>query len=77
MKFFSPEVALYLYKSIIRSCMEYCCTLFAGASSCHMELLEKLQKWIVHNFSVTIPRCYEDLYANSFFPGTTARIICL
>ena len=25
MKFFSPEVALYLYKSTIRPCMEYCC----------------------------------------------------
>ena len=25
MKFLSPVVALYLYKSIIRSCMEYCC----------------------------------------------------
>ena len=24
-KFFSPEVALYLYKSIICPCMEYCC----------------------------------------------------
>ena len=25
MKFVSPEVALYLYKSTIRPCMEYCC----------------------------------------------------
>ena len=25
MKFLSPEVALYLYKSAIRPCMEYCC----------------------------------------------------
>ena len=25
MKFLSPEVALYLYKSTIRQCMEYCC----------------------------------------------------
>ena len=24
-KFLSPEVALYLYKSSIRPCMEYCC----------------------------------------------------
>ena len=24
-KFLSPEVALYLYKSTIQSCMEYCC----------------------------------------------------
>ena len=25
MKFFTPEVALYLYKSTISQCMEYCC----------------------------------------------------
>ena len=34
MKFLSPEVALYLYKSTIRSCMEYCCHVWAGAPSC-------------------------------------------
>ena len=44
MKFLSPEVALYLYKSTIRPCMEYCCHLWAGAPSCYLELLEKLQK---------------------------------
>ena len=31
MRFFSPEVALYLYKSTICSCMEYCCHLWACA----------------------------------------------
>ena len=31
MKFLSPEVALYLYKSTIRPCMEYCCHVWAGA----------------------------------------------
>ena len=25
-KFLSPEVALYLYKSSIKPCMEYCCS---------------------------------------------------
>ena len=24
----------------------------------------------LHDFSVTIPRCYKDVYANSFFPRT-------
>ena len=24
-----------------------------------------------HDFSVTIPRCYKDVYVNSFFPRTT------
>ena len=46
MKFLFPEVPLYLYKSTIRSCMEYCCHVWAGAPSCYLELLDKLQKWI-------------------------------
>ena len=129
MKFLSPEVALYLYKSTIQSCMEYCCHAWAGAPSCYLELLDKLQKQIyktvdpslaasleplahrrnvatlsvfcryyfgrcsselvelvpllysrgrsthysdrLHDFSVTIPRCYKDVYVNSFFPRTT------
>ena len=128
MKFLSPEVALYLYKSTIRPCMEYCFLVWAGAPSCYMDLLDKLQKRIcrivgpslaasleplahrrnvaslslfhryycgrcsseltelvplpfsrgrstrysdrLHDFSVTIPRCYKDVYVNSFFPRT-------
>ena len=131
MKFLSPAVALYLYKSTIRPCMEYCCHVWAGAPSCYLELLDKLQKRIcrtvspllavflepfahrrnvaslnlfyryylgryssemaqlfplpysrgrsnrysdrLHNFSVTIPRCYKDVYVNSFF-SRTARV---
>ena len=46
MKFLSPEVALYLYKSTIRPCMEYCCHVWVGASSCYLDLLDKLQKRI-------------------------------
>ena len=125
MKFFSPQVALYLYKSTIRPCMEYCCHVWAGAPGCYLELLDKLQKRIcrtvgpslaasleplahrrnvaslnlfyryyvgrcsselaelvplpysrgrsthysdrLHDFSVTIHRCYKDVYVNSFF----------
>ena len=127
-KFLSPEVALYLYKSTIRPCMEYCCHVWAGAPGCFFELLDKLQKRIcrnvgpslaasleplahrrnvaslslfyryyfgrcsfelaqlvplpycrgrftcysdrLHDFSVTIPRCYKDVYVHSFFPRT-------
>ena len=122
----SPEVALYLYKSTIRPCMEYCCHVWAGAPSCYLKLLEKLQKRIcrivgpslaasleplahrqslsyryyfgrcsselaqlvpllfsrgrstcysdrLHDFSVTIPRCYKDVYVNSFFRRTAKR----
>ena len=108
--------------------MEYCCHVWAGAPSCYLELLSKLQKRIcrivgpslstsfeplahcgnvaslylfyryyfgicfselaqlvplpfsgerstcysdrLHDFSVTIPRCYKDVYVNSFFPRT-------
>ena len=111
--------------------MEYCCHVCAGARSCFLELLDKLQKWLcrtvgpslaaslesladrlnvaslslvyryyfdrcsselaqlvplpysqgrsthysdrLHDFSVTIPRCYKDVYVNSFFP-CTARL---
>ena len=128
MKFLSPEVALYLYKSTIRPCMECCCHVWDGASSYYLELLNKLQKRIwgtvcpsliasletlahrrtvaslnlfcsydfgrcssklaqlvplvfsrerstwysdsLHDFSVTIPRCYKNIYVNSFFPCT-------
>ena len=42
MKFLSPEVAQYLFKSTIRPCMEYCCHLWAGTHSCYLELLDKL-----------------------------------
>ena len=41
-KFLSPEVALYLYKSSICPCMEYCCQVWAGTPSCYLELLDKL-----------------------------------
>ena len=33
MRFLSPEVALYLYKSNILPCMEHCCHVWAGAPS--------------------------------------------
>ena len=111
--------------------MEYCYHVWAGAPSCYLELLDKLQKQIsrtvgpslaasleplarhrnvvslslfyryyfsrcslklaqpvplpfsrgrstcysdrLHDFSVTIPRCYKDLYVKSLFP-CTARL---
>ena len=41
MKFLSPEVALYLYKSTIRPCMEYSCHVWDGVPSCYLELLDQ------------------------------------
>ena len=127
-RFLSSEVALYLYKSTICPCIEYCYHVWAGSPSCYLEMLDKLQKWLcravgpslaasleplahrrnvtslsllyryyfdrcsaeltqqvplpfsqegstyysdrLHDFCVTIPRCYKDVYVNSFFPRT-------
>ena len=38
LKFLFPEFALYLYKSTICPCIEYCCHLWAGAHSSYWEL---------------------------------------
>ena len=61
MKFLSPEVALYLYKSTIRPCMEYCCYVWAGAPSCYLELLDKLQKQICRIVSSSLAASLESL----------------
>ena len=37
---------LYLYKSTILLCAEYCCHVWAGAPSCCVELLGKPQNWV-------------------------------
>ena len=41
MRFLSLEFVLYLYKSTIHPCMEYCCHVWAGAPSWYLELLDK------------------------------------
>ena len=41
--FLSREVALYFFKSTIYPCMKYCCHVWAGAPSCYLKLLDKLQ----------------------------------
>ena len=30
----------------IQLCMEYCCKVLTGASSCYLDILDKLQRWI-------------------------------
>ena len=45
-KFLSPQVALYLYKSTIWPCIEYSCLIWAGASSHCLIMLDKLKRWI-------------------------------
>ena len=43
MQFVSPDVVLCLYKCTIRPCIEYCCHDWAGAPSCYLELLDKIE----------------------------------
>ena len=60
-KVFSPKVALYLYKSTLRPCMEYCYHVLAGASSCYLELLDKLQKRICRTLGLSLAISLEPL----------------
>ena len=61
LNFLSPEVALYLYKSAIRPFMECCYRVWAGAPSCYLEILEKLQKIICRTVSPLVVASLEPL----------------
>ena len=61
MKFLSPEGALYLYKSTIRPCIEYCCHVWAGDPNCYLELLGKLQKRICRTVGPSLADSLEPL----------------
>ena len=59
MKFLSPEGALCHYKSTIRPYMEYCCHVWAGAPSCSLTLLDKLQRQICRTVGIPLAACIE------------------
>ena len=59
MKFFSAEVALYLYKSTIWPCMKYYCHVWADAASCYLELLDKLQKGVCRTVGPSLAAFFE------------------
>ena len=61
MRFLSPEFALHLCTSTIRPCMEYCCHAWAGASSCYLELLDKVQKQICRTVGPSLAASVEPL----------------
>ena len=65
MKFLSLEVALYLYKSTIRPCMEYCCHVWVGAPSCYLDLLDKLEKPICRIVGPSLAAFLEPLSGSS------------
>ena len=61
MKFVSPEVGLYLYKSTMQPCMEYCCCVWAGAPNCYFELFDKLQKQLCRTDGPSLAASLEPL----------------
>ena len=61
MKFLSPEVTLYLYKSTIQPCIEYCCHVWDDAPSCYLELLDELQKRICRTVGLSLAGSLEPL----------------
>ncbi|XP_065675474.1 uncharacterized protein LOC136091694 [Hydra vulgaris] len=42
--FLTSDSILYLYKSQIRPCMEYCCHIWGGSSNDALSLLDRMQK---------------------------------
>ena len=60
-KFLPAEVVLYLYKSTICPCMEYCCHIWAGAPRCYLELLDKLDKRIRRTVGPSLTASLEPL----------------
>ena len=57
----SSEIALYLYKSTICPCTEYCCHVWARAPSCYLKLLDKLQKQICRTVAPSNATSHEPL----------------
>ena len=61
-KFTSPEVTLYLYKSTIQPFIEYCCHAWAeSAPTCYLELLDKQQKQISRTVGPSLAASLEPL----------------
>ena len=61
MKILSSVVTVYLYKSTIHACIEYCCHIWAGVPSCYLELLDKLQKQICRTVGPSLAASLEPL----------------
>ena len=63
--YLTPECILHLYKSLIRPCMEYCCHIWAGASSVVLSLLDKVQSRIVKIIGPTLAVNHQPLSQSS------------
>ena len=75
-KFLSPEVALYLRKSTIWPCMEYCCHVWADVPSCYLELLDKLQKRICRTDDPSLAASLEHLAHGRNVPSLSLFYRC-
>ena len=53
MKFLSFEVAFYLYKSTVWTCMIYCCYIWSGVFDFYLHVLNKLQKFVYTTVGAT------------------------
>ena len=60
-KFLFPEGSVYLYKSTISPCIEYCCHVWEAALSSYLQLLVKLQKWICRTVGPSLVASLEPL----------------
>ena len=61
MTFSSPEIAVYFYKSTIRSCIEYCCHFWGGGPRCYLKMLDKLPKRICRTVNPSLATSLECL----------------
>ena len=61
MKHLSPKAVLYLYKSTIQSCIEYCCHVWAQSPCWYLELLHKLQNLICRTVGPSLAASLETL----------------
>ena len=61
MNFLSTEASLFLSKSFIWPCMEYCCCVWTGTPSCYLVIMNKLQKRIYSNVGPSLATSLEPL----------------
>ncbi len=43
-RYFTPSQLLMLYKAQVRSCVEYCSHIWAGAAKCHLAALDSVER---------------------------------
>ena len=62
MKFFSSEVALYLYKSTIQLCKQCCCHVWVDAPNCSkLDIVDRLQKRVCRTIDLALAPSHELL----------------